>query len=472
VSTESPASVTESHHHYKDAILHTLAQRANVAQFVSFAPAKKRSLTQRYSYIQGFTPNYRFTSTRDAINALLHHSPDGTVNIRSFRPEQAKGEPLLYGLNDAEDIIQKLKVIAEEGKYVIVNETVDVKDGGVSGVAIGNVIEFAPFDTPKAVEKPGICSLQRQIGTELLHLVYGFRPAIDYRDSIRVEFSTHPKRRGYNHDYTIIWELEEVGKTEHNPTNTWPNRFSKMLGDKAFGLLLASVYHLPVPFTTVINRTIAPFSFGQHTGLHETYLRPCPSISEPGKYTTYAGWHDPFTLIMQEDTAAPDYHIPAIVSQEAVEAVYSGRLIPHADGTPFIQGVQGSGGQFMVGEKAPEEILPGSVISAVNDLYDNACQHFGPVDLEWVYDGHIAWLLQIHKGQTVAMSKESNVVVPGDVESYIRFDISRGLEELRTIVRDIQQDRVGIILEGDVGITSHFGDILRAASIPSKIEHK
>jgi hypothetical protein len=32
---------------------------------------------------------------------------------------------------------------------------VDIEDGGVSGVAYGDMLEFAPGDTPRYVEKPG-----------------------------------------------------------------------------------------------------------------------------------------------------------------------------------------------------------------------------------------------------------------------------------------------------------------------------
>ena len=46
----------------------------------------------------------------------------------------------------------------------------------------------------------------------------------------------------------------------------WPNRFSDMLGDKTFGLIMADQIGLYVPRTMVLNRSVAPFTFGEPTG--------------------------------------------------------------------------------------------------------------------------------------------------------------------------------------------------------------
>ena len=100
---------------------------------------------------------------------------------------------------------------ASESRYSIVNETIDVHDGGVSGVAMGNVIEFSPDATPQCVDRPGVCTMPRDIGLHVLENIYGFRPALHFDETIRVEFSIHPRRRGLRPDHTIIWELEKVG---------------------------------------------------------------------------------------------------------------------------------------------------------------------------------------------------------------------------------------------------------------------
>ena len=49
--------------------------------------------------------------------------------------------------------------LAGEGYLTIVNETIDIHDGGISGVALAGIVEFAPDDTPRAVEQPGVAAL-------------------------------------------------------------------------------------------------------------------------------------------------------------------------------------------------------------------------------------------------------------------------------------------------------------------------
>src|SRR5205085_475757 len=157
-------------------------------------------------------------------------------------------------------IVENVRRLAASGLYTILNETIDVRDGGVSGVVLGDIIEFAPGDTPRCVEKPGTAALPREAGTRLLKTVYGFLPAVAaYGHTTRVEFSLHPLRRGSRQDHTIIWELESVGASRAKADVRWPNRFSSFIGDKAFGLLIADLFGLPVPRTTVISRAIAPF---------------------------------------------------------------------------------------------------------------------------------------------------------------------------------------------------------------------
>ena len=62
-----------------------------------------------------------------------------------------------------------LKRFSSQGLHTIVNETVDVNDGGVSGVLMHNVLEYSPDDTPRCVEKPGVASLPA-IRVDQLHL--------------------------------------------------------------------------------------------------------------------------------------------------------------------------------------------------------------------------------------------------------------------------------------------------------------
>lgn len=448
--------------HFKDAVLDRLGEAANVAQFVSFAP----DLTQRYARVHGHEPNRRFASPDEAVRALLAGSGEGRVNVRSFLPDDPKSKPFRYDIRTAEEALTTMREFAAQGLFLIVNETIDVMDGGVSGVAYGDVIELAPGDTPRAVEKPGTASFSRGVGLALLEKVYGFRPALDYDPTVRVEFSLHPLRRGFLHDHTIIWELEAMGESHAAADTRWPNRFSRFVGDKAFGLLVGDTLGLPVPATTVIPRGLAPFGFGRPTGTREVWLRTCPVEQDPGHYTTQRGWTDPYKLMEREDPKGTA--IASVLAQEGVDAAYSGSLVVEADGRLRIEGMRGYGDRFMVGEAGAEE-LPAEVLASVRARFDQAAALLGPVRMEWVYDRQgQTWVVQLHRGATTS---QGSIIHKGDAEHYHRFDVSQGLDELRALIARVRGTGEGIVLVGHVGVTSHFGDLLRKAEVPSRIEY-
>ena len=62
------------------------------------------------------------------------------------------------------------------------------------------------------------------------------------------------------------------------------------------------------------------------------------------------------------------------------------------------------------------------------------------------------------------------MIYPGTPPSYQRFEVERGLEALRDLITHVQGKDEGIILVADVGVTSYFGDVLRRAKIPSRVE--
>src|SRR6266446_3978570 len=152
--------------HLKDSVLHRLAESANVAQFVSFDPEAR----QRHARIRGYEVDCGFGSVEEAATALLQSS--GSVNVRSFEPHSAKSREFIYGLKNANEAASEVKRLGANGLYTIVNETIDVNDGGVSGVALGNIVEFAPGDTPRCVEKPGTVTLRKDFALNLLKRVY------------------------------------------------------------------------------------------------------------------------------------------------------------------------------------------------------------------------------------------------------------------------------------------------------------
>jgi hypothetical protein len=161
----------------KDEVLDQLATRGNVAQFVAYRPGPS-GLRQSFSRLAGHAPNSAFDSLRDAAATLILLSGEGAVNVRSYVPHDPRSREFVYGLRTVDDVIATANRLASEGLHIILNETVDIHDGGVSGVAQGGLVEFAPDDTPRCVEKPGVASLPFEIAMKLLEQVYGFRPDV------------------------------------------------------------------------------------------------------------------------------------------------------------------------------------------------------------------------------------------------------------------------------------------------------
>jgi hypothetical protein len=445
---------------FKDTVLDSLSNHGNIAQFVSFSP----DLDIRYYRVAGQSPSASLASARDAIASVLAASVEKSVNVRSYHPENPKSREFIYGVRDVEGAEAAVRRLASQGLYTIVNETVDVNDGGVSGVALGDVIEFAPGDTPRCVEKPGTLSLPRTVALSMLQRVYGFAPTLP-SGRWRIEFSIHPIPRGYRQGHTILWEAERETASQRAPRAHWPNHFSRFLGDKAFGLLLADSFGFPVPSTVVISRNVAPFAFGRSTGTGETWVRTCPREPVPGKYATLRGWTDPFKLLTEEDPDGKD--LVSVLSQEGVRAAFSGASIGTGQQEPIIEGVEGIGSEFMLGRKEVQE-LPSGTIQAVKELMANAVRVVGgTLKLEWAYDGETVWVLQM---QQVEYPVCDAVVVPGEATRFRRFDVAAGIDQFREFVAQAKAGGEGIIIVGSVGVTSHFGDILRRNGIPSRIE--
>lgn len=444
--------------HFKDAVLDKLASRANVAQFVSFGPDGQ----QRFSRLHGFTPNWRFETIEQALEALLNHAPERRVNIRSFHPDQPQGHEFIYGLTSAEDGASAINRLSSAGLFIIANETVDVNDGGVSGVAHGNVMEFSPGGTPRIVESEGIVSVTRDVGRKILEWVYGFPVNIGTGNFVRVEFSLHPVRRGYRNEHVIIWEMSDSAEAPSAPFLVWPNRFSEMVGDKAFGLLVAEALGLQVPRTTVISRRLRPFTFGRKTGSDVVWLRTCPARPEPGMFPTVRGWTDPFALLQQ---VTDSERISSVLVQHEVFPQYAGAVLTSSTGEQITEGVVGFGDEFMLGRAQPTD-LPSTVIDEVQRSHATLVQQIGSVRAEWVFDGSEMWILQVQPEDALSAGM---TIVPGHAAEEVEFDVSLGLSGLRELVTLVMGKNVGINLKGRVGMTSHIADVLRRHRIPSRI---
>ncbi|QZH73957.1 MAG: hypothetical protein JY451_09285 [Erythrobacter sp.] len=449
---------------YKDTILDQLATRGNVAQFVGFRP-EGGDPRQSYSRIRGHEPNERFLSVQEALETLLASSAERMINIRSYLPSDPRSREFVYGLKDANEALATVLRLTGEGLHTIANETVDISDGGVSGVLQGRTIEFAPDDTPRCVEKPGVASMDFELGMGLLEAVYGFRPDIEAVVGERTEFSIHPRPRGWKGSHTLLWEHEYAPYQDVRVEPRWPNRFSRHIGDKAFGLLVASLTGAPVPETLVIPRKVAPFRFGKPTGDCEIWTRTCPAEQQPGLYTTVKGWTDPYALLALEDPEGD--RIASVIVQHAVRAVYSGAAITSTGGSLVIEGVSGEGDRFMLGEKVGGS-LPDAVVRDVRALDRRLRSALGPVRFEWVHDGTRAWCVQLHVGTSVS---DGDVLVPGDVVDWTEFDAGDGLAALRELISRVG-DGQGILVRGEVGLTSHVADLLRKAGVASRMSRR
>lgn len=444
--------------YYKDESLDHLAAYGNVAQFASFDP----HLKPRFSRIADYLPNEQL-QVEVAVRSLFAASPEGRLNVRSFRPDSLQGNEFIYGLSDAQRVVLQVRRLASLGLFVIVNETVDVNDGGVSGVLQGPVIEFAPSATPRVVDEGRPASLARETGLRVLESVYGFAPELKFPVRFRVEFSVHPVRRGWRRTHTIIWELQELDDEVLSPMWRWPNDFSEFVGDKVFGLLVADGGNFHVPRTTVLSRHLPPFTFGRPTGTGLKWIRTSPRIATPGRFSTVRGWADPFKLLAQEDPGGTQ--IPSVLVQDEVNPIYSGALLTDVSGEPIIEGVPGRGDALMVGSTPPVG-LPTSLQTRLKQLHESLRRDFGSIRLEWVFDGEEVWTVQL---QQEAAESVGTVIVNGDFKDEITFRAEDGLEQLRTLTANLNGKRAAIKLIGSVGMTSHMADILRRSHIPSRL---
>lgn len=428
---------------FKDEILADLSKTYNVAKFKSYAP----------------TGEERFDNT-DFPDLETFLKSVGSVNVRTFDPASPKSRPFVYGITDLDSLNENIQKYQKEGLYIIVNETIDINDGGVSGVIYDNkLIEFSPKDTPRCVEKEGVCSLPFYIGAIILNAVYGVNLQI-FPHSKRIEFSIHPNKVGCKNEQILIWETEKISGKVPEPNISYPNNFSRFIGDKVFGLLVAYAYNFLVPHTFVIGRNVAPFWFGYGTG-EQVWIRTAPFEPVAGKYTTQKGWTDPFKLLQDEDSDGKT--IVSVLAQDGVAAKYSG--VCAGTDKPVIEGVKGYDDNFMLGSQKPVE-LPNDVKRAVGTVWKGIKKRTKTSPrFEWVYSGDV-YIVQLHLGEC---ESEGNVIVKGTPAHWMKFDPNLGLEALRDVIKTIKKDE-GIMLTSKVGVLSHFGDVLRKAKIISRIE--
>jgi hypothetical protein len=167
-------------------------------------------------------------------------------------------------------------------------------------------------------------------------------------------------------------------------------------------------------------------------------------------------------LLAKED---PSGDVAAVLAQESVEAAFSGGAMSQPESKPLVEGVRGRGDAFMLGQ--PTDAVPDGVKLDVAELVHQAEACFGSVELEWVHNGTSAWLLQVHPRPTPTV--ERGVLSPGNADRWLDFDPKDGLDALRSLVQRAKEIGAGVRVIRPVGVTSHIGDILRAASVPGRL---
>ncbi len=445
----------------KDDRLASIARSQNVALFASFEPYSCR--LRHFVGRSDLSVRFEEATPDDAVAALLAQANEGSVNIRTFRPGESKGSPFIYGLTSLAEVVGELRRLASSGYYTIVNETIDVADGGVSGVSVGGIVEFAPGVTPRGVETDDAAQLSLKMANSILRTVYGDEIEVPHEDGKRIEFSIHPKRVGSMQAHVCVWEIEDVDPFELRAIPSWPNAFSRVVGDKTFGLLVAGACGVQVPRTFVVARRVAPFTFGMATGSGEWWMRTAPARQDPGRFTTTYGWTDPFALLASED---PKQEVAAVLAQEGVSAQFSGASLPMADGRDVIEAVAGMGDAFMLGAALPVE-LPPKIRDQVASVLATIRRVLGPVRIEWAFDGDAVWILQMHRAG-VTLEGVGGFISPGDAAEWLPFDPADGLEALRALIKTALSTQAGIMVTRRIGLTSHVGDLLRKAGVPGR----
>ena len=285
----------------KDKVLADIVKKrsGNIARFVSFAPDGKVG----QSFIAQGHPSKPKNEAEAAEQLMLAGAT--SVNIRSFFKDKPDGNPFEIGLSDPRKVREIAAGFREQGMHVIINENLSLGNGSISGVlSPGNLAEFSANDSPRCVEKPGTCSMSKEMLRKFIETVYGRPFEVPFPRHYRVEFSQYPSPVGYLNDYTIIWQAEKTKnrKYQQSAIPVWPNKVSQRLGDKAFGLVMAHIAGERVPYVTINSRYFPLIKFGRHTNSpFPLIIRTAPVVPLPGKWITTPEPFDEFAYIPEID---------------------------------------------------------------------------------------------------------------------------------------------------------------------------
>ncbi len=351
---------------------------------------------------------------------------------------------------------------------MIINELIDIYDGGFSGVIFNGLIEFSHNNTPRCVDKGTFCSMPLRTGLDLMTKILDRDSRMTFERNNRIEFSFHPREEGILLHNFVIWDLSKFKSSFPNYESIktfWPNPISELVGDKVFGLFLANSYKYDVPFSKVTLRDGREFSFGKKTSTLEQWTRSCPANYEPGKLPTKKGQLD-FNSWFDEYS-----NLSSVIIQDSVESEFSGCFLIESN-SYVVEGVKGFGDRLMNGTEAPQP-LPEILRNRIEKLAKKLLGNFGPARVEWAADKEKIWILQVNLNQIKFKANEYNQFVIYNqikkISNYIEFKTNRGLSEFRKFLNDLDSKKNGVILVGNIGVTSHFGDLLRRKRINSYI---
>ena len=333
---------------YKDEMLMAKVKEGfNVAKFIGIGPGntgepvvRMMALSKDSIVDNVFGRDYDW----EAKVETLYNLCNGLLSVRTYLPEKHSGNPFKPELTDLQEIKDYVVQFIADGYHVLVNEGLPFANYEVSGVMHGDLIEMSPNDSPRCVEKEGNCRVPTDMGLSILMTMFNSINATSglYKFSgtdTRVEFSIYPYKCGVYDTNCIIWEAEDFsGKKELVPSApdmvVWPNNLSKVIGDKAFGLLVcdhilnkyASTEDIFVPYTYVVNENFGVFTTGDTLSLfngNDFWYRTCPAVRKPGKLPTKYGQANIFALHSDET--------PSVLQQVDCAAEYERSDFPVLD---------------------------------------------------------------------------------------------------------------------------------------------
>jgi hypothetical protein len=66
------------------------------------------------------------------------------------------------------------------------------------------------------------------------------------------------------------------------------------------------------------------------------------------------------------------------------------------------------------------------------------------------------------------VESSGTIIVPGEASRWVRFKVEQGAEALRELIVELPAGN-GLILVGEMGLTSHIADVIRRARVPARI---